>query len=170
VVDADGTQLVVGCRVSNRVSDSTELENDMDTVDPSLGKVATVLADAGYVSETQVVRTQQKGIEVLMAIGRYEQQGRRHDFRPPKEPKPQPAGPRPHELAWVTNMRETMKTVRARDLYRKRKQTVEPVFGTIKHALGFRQFLLRGLEKVELEWKMVACAYNLKRLAVLMGR
>jgi hypothetical protein len=53
-------------------------------------------------------------------------------------------------------------------LYRLRKQTVEPVFGIVKRAMGFRQFLLRGIEKVENEWQLVLCAYNLKRLAVLM--
>ena len=49
-------------------------------------------------------------------------------------------------------------------MYALRKQTAEPVFGIIKQALGFRQFSLRGLEKVEGEWELVALAYNLKRL------
>ncbi len=55
-----------------------------------------------------------------------------------------------------------------KELYKKRKSTVEPVFGIIKQVLGFRQFLLRGLKKVNLEWQLVSCAYNLKRLAVLV--
>ncbi len=55
-----------------------------------------------------------------------------------------------------------------KELYKKRKNTVEPVFGIIKQVLGFRQFLLRGLNKVNLEWQLVSCAYNLKRLAVLV--
>ncbi len=55
-----------------------------------------------------------------------------------------------------------------KELYKKQKSTVEPVFGIIKQVLGFRQFLLRGLNKVNLEWQLVSCAYNLKRLAVLV--
>lgn len=62
-----------------------------------------------------------------------------------------------------------MKTDEARRLYRLPKQSVEPVFGIVKQAMGFRQFLIRGLEKVALEWRLVLCAYNLKRLAVLRG-
>ena len=51
-----------------------------------------------------------------------------------------------------------------RALYALRKQTAEPVFGIVKDVMGFRQFLLRGLEKVEGEWQLVALAYNMKRL------
>ncbi len=69
---------------------------------------------------------------------------------------------------WVVEMKEAMETDRAKELYKKRKTTVEPVFGIIKQVLGFRQFLLRGLNKVNLEWQLVSCAYNLKRLAVLV--
>ena len=53
--------------------------------------------------------------------------------------------------------------------YRLRKQTVEPVFGIVKHVLGFRQFRLRGLEKVDGEWKLVLLAYNCKRLHNLLA-
>ena len=49
-------------------------------------------------------------------------------------------------------------------MYSKRKKTVEPVFGIIKHILGFRQFLLRGLARVSAEWELVCPAYNVKRL------
>ena len=65
-------------------------------------------------------------------------------------------------------MKEKMEKPESKALYRLRKQTVEPVFGIIKQALGFRQFLLRGLRKVELEWELVSCAYNLRRLATLI--
>ena len=57
----------------------------------------------------------------------------------------------------------------ARRIYRKRQQTVEPVFGIIKEVLGFRRFHLRGLSKVEAEWKLVCLSYNLKRLFKLIG-
>jgi len=64
-------------------------------------------------------------------------------------------------------MANAMGSQRSKDLYRMRKCTVEPVFGIVKQAMGFRQFLLGGLEKVNLEWTLVMCAYNLKRFAVL---
>ena len=61
-------------------------------------------------------------------------------------------------------MKEKLQTDTGRALYARRKQTVEPVFGVIKHAIGFRQFLLRGAEKVSGEWELVTLAYNMKRL------
>jgi len=61
-------------------------------------------------------------------------------------------------------MRAKLQTPEGKALYAKRKYTVEPVFGTIKAAIGFRQFLLRGLEKVSGEWALVCLAYNCKRL------
>jgi len=67
----------------------------------------------------------------------------------------------------LLDMRQKLRTDAGRSLYAKRKQTVEPVFGIIKHVMGFRQFLLRGLAKVSGEWELVRLAYNVKRLCVL---
>ena len=61
-------------------------------------------------------------------------------------------------------MKMKLETDEGRRRYRLRKQTVEPVFGVIKHAMGFRQFLLRGIEKVSGEWQLLTLAYNCKRL------
>jgi transposase len=169
VVDAEGSQLVLGTRVTNRLSDNTELERDIDTVLPELGTPDIVLADAGYVSEIPVTNLEKRGIEVLVAVGReYEQTGRTHDFRPPMRKRPSSGRNGPHTLLYLVEMRAKMKTPWAKALYRKRKQTVEPVFGIIKQGMGFRQFLLRGMKKVSLEWRLVACAYNLKRLSNCM--
>ena len=57
---------------------------------------------------------------------------------------------------------------RGRALYRLRQQTVEPVFGIIKQVIGFRRFMLRGLENVSVDWQLVCLAYNCKRLHRLM--
>ena len=65
-------------------------------------------------------------------------------------------------------MKYRLKSAEGRANYKLRQQTVEPVLGIIKSVLGFRQFLMRGLEKIELEWQLVCLAYNLKRLH-LMG-
>lgn len=64
-------------------------------------------------------------------------------------------------------MKHTLKTKARRALYALRKQTVEPVFGIIKSVMGFRQFLMRGLDNVQTEWTLVCLAWNLKRMAVL---
>ena len=64
-------------------------------------------------------------------------------------------------------MAHKLKTQPGRRLYALRKQTVEPVFGIVKSVMGFRQFLLRGLEHVQHEWTLVCLAWNLKRMAVL---
>jgi hypothetical protein len=64
-------------------------------------------------------------------------------------------------------MRHALNTQTGRAAYALRKQTVEPVFGIIKSVMGFRQFLLRGLESVRHEWTLVCLAWNLKRMAVL---
>ena len=66
-------------------------------------------------------------------------------------------------------MEHRLKTPAGRQLYALRKQIPEPVFGIIKSALGFRQFLLRGLDNVRGEWNLVAMAWNMKRMFVLAG-
>ena len=66
-------------------------------------------------------------------------------------------------------MQHRIKTTEGKKIYAKRKSTVEPVFGVIKQVMGFRQFLLRGLDAVTGEWTLVCIAYNLKRLHVLAG-
>ena len=67
----------------------------------------------------------------------------------------------------VTEMKHRLKTIAGKAIYAKRKSTIEPVFGIIKAVMGFRQFLLRGLNKVAGEWDLVCIAYNLKRMYAL---
>ena len=83
-----------------------------------------------------------------------------YEFRP--EPPEQLA--KAPQADWIKSMQEKMARPEHRAHYRLRKQTVEPVFGIVKQAMGFRQFLLRGLEKVEGEWALVTLAYNCRRL------
>jgi|GEM_PF-2538657 len=78
-------------------------------------------------------------------------QPRKFDFRPHSHPQLKP--PKKHHKKWVVERKEAKETDRAKELYKKRKTTLEPVFGIIKQVLGFRQFLLRGLRKVNLEWQ-----------------
>jgi hypothetical protein len=81
------------------------------------------------------------------------------DLEKPEEPPAPPAGASVSE-----GMKYRLATAVGKQKYKRRQQTVEPVFGLLKSGLGFRRFLLRGLEKVKLEWTLVCAAYNLKRL------
>ena len=159
VVDAEGSQLVLGSRVSTCASDRGELVADVDSMPGALGSPDRVLADNGYATGTEVSELENRGLEVLVAVGT-EDRRRAHDFRPPA---PEKAVKEP-QADWLKRMQEKMSTDASRAHYRLRKQTVEPVFGIVKEAMGFRQFLLRGLEKVEAEWALVMLAYNCKRL------
>jgi len=134
-----------------------------DAAQVGFGTIEKALADAGYAGEQIVETLEARGIEPLIAISR--QQGERaYDFRPPKTPdKPPPKITAPWRLA----MCKKLQTDEAKNKYRKRKQTVEPVFGIIKSVLGFTRFHLRGIDKVKTEWMLVSLAHNCKRLAKL---
>ncbi len=161
-VSTDGSQLIVGARLSNAASDRRELVATVDAVPPALGRVGCVLADSGYANGSEVEVFERRSVEVLVAVSRPGR--RRHDFRPEV---PECAPPR-HSKPWVARMKARLETARGRSKYQLRKQSVEPVFGILKEAMGFRRFLLRGLEKVQGEWQLVCLAYNCKRLHRLM--
>jgi len=159
VVDADGSQLVLATDVLRTPSDANQLEPAIEAVPASVGRVEKVLADGGYVNAKAIERVEEQGIEAYVAISDEEQNVRRYDYRPPRERKLKVVKD-PRLIA----MREKLRTEEGGRIYAKRAQTVETVFGIIKAPLGFRQFLLRGLEKVSIEWDLVCLAYNMKRL------
>lgn len=154
-----GSHLIVGACVTQSANDRTELGNTVSAIPENLGKPGTVLADNGYASESEVKALNERGIDALVSTGA-EGRRRRHDFRPQKPPRPEPKT----RSKFVQEMTERLKSETGRALYALRKQTVEPVFGTVKAAMGFRHFHLRGLEKVSGEWKLVALAYNIRRV------
>jgi hypothetical protein len=127
--------------------------------------VAAVLTDSGFYSEAAVQTVegtgqgQPTGTIVYAAVEKKEHHRTVSDL----EQKPEPEVPGP-EASTSDVMKYRLRTVEGRAKYKLRQQTVEPVFGIIKSVLGFRQFLLRGLQKVQLEWQLVCLAYNLKRL------
>ena len=161
VVDADGSQLVLGTRVSQCASDRNELVADVDTAPEAVGAPTQVLADNGYATETEVEELTGREIDVLVAVGT-EDRRRQHDFRP--LPDPAASEPKSPKAPWLAAMQEKLSEADNRASYRLRQQTVEPVFGIMKQVLGFRQFLLRGHAKVTGEWQLLALAYNCKRL------
>ncbi len=162
VVDADGSQLVLGARVSRCASDRNELVADVDTVPAKVGTPTQVLADNGYATETEVATLTGREIDVLVAVGT-EDRRRRHDFRPLPDPE-KATKAEPPKAPWLVAMQEKLSEADNRASYRLRQQTVEPVFGIMKQVMGFRQFLLRGHAKVTGEWQLLALAYNCKRL------
>jgi len=151
-------------------NDVVQAPNDKQQVEPMLGKlgalpkelgeVETLLADTGYFSEANVAACMTAKVDPLIAMGRqphYPPLAERSATVPPPLENPTP----------VQAMAHRLKTPEGKKLYALRKQTPEPVFGIIKSALGFRQFLLRGLDNVRGEWNLVTMAYNIKRLFVL---
>ena len=119
-----------------------------------------MLADTRCFSADNVKTRREQRIEPLIAMGRDS-----HNL-PLAERLTQDA-PAPENDDPLENMAWYLKTKAGKARYAKRKSTVEPVFGIIKHVLGFRQFSLRGLDAVKGEWKLVAIAFNLKRMHVL---
>jgi hypothetical protein len=117
--------------------------------------------DAGYWSESNVRALAAKGIEPFIATGR-----RKHSAPTPVAPRGRP----PQGLTVRDRMARKLATVRGHATYARRKAIVEPVFGQIKHARGFRQFLRRGLVRVQQEWALVCLSHNLLKLHGATGR
>ena len=164
-VDADGSQLILSNHVSTCASDANELEPAVKNIPESVGEASSVLADAGYVNIEAFERLEANGKDLYVAVSRDESHSqRRYDYRP-KSVTEKP--PKTVKHSRLLAMQEKLRTEEGRKRYAKRMQTVEPVFGIIKSVLGFRQFLLRGLDKVSGEWDLVCLAYNVKRLWVL---
>ena len=159
VVDAGGSQLILGARISQCASDRNELVADIEAIPAALGRPGTILADNGYANGEEVAALAEAGIGALVSTGA-EGRRRTHDFRPVKAPK----AVREPKAEWLKEMAVKLDGEEGRALYKLRKQTVEPVFGIIKAVLGFTDFLLRGHDKVSGEWDLVAVAYNCKRL------
>ena len=164
-VDADGSQLILSNHVANTSSDRDELVTAVENIPAQVGCPDTVLADTGYLSVEPLRRLDSAGVEPYVPIGRAENgDARAYDYRPPKTKKPIKVT-NPYLIA----MRDKLTSEAGRKIYAKRKQTVEPVFGIIKSVMGFREFLLRGLDRVTCEWSLVCLAYNVKRLHALRG-
>jgi transposase len=164
-VVAAGSLLVIAADVVQAPNDKQQLEPVLDKIadlPDALGKVGALLADNGYFSEGNVNACAAAGIDPVIAMGR-EAHHPSLDERF-AEPPPPPRDPTPLEA-----MDHRLKTPEGKKLYALRKQTPEPVFGIIKSVLGFRQFLLRGLDNVRGEWNLVTMAWNMKRMFVLAG-
>ena len=160
---AAGSLLVVATDVVQAPNDKGQVEPMLEKIEAlpeELGKVENLLADTGYFSADNVEACEKAGVVPVIAMGR------QPHYLPLSE-RFAPAPEAPKEPTPVEAMAYRLKTPAGRALYALRKQTPEPVFGIIKSVLGFRQFSLRGLEKVRGEWGLVTMAWNLKRMFVL---
>ena len=160
VVCADGTQLVLATKLVATTADAPSFATVILGMQDTVGLPTTVLADTGYDSAAAVAALQANGIEPLVAIGRT-QPHRPYDFRP----QPAPKASRRITEPWRIAMKAKLESDDGRARYKMRKQTVEPVFGTIKSAIGFTRFRLRGLVNAATEWSLVTLAYNCRRIA-----
>ena len=157
------SMLIVGARLTNSPVDVRQLApmlDELSTRPETLGRPSRVLADAGYFSQANTEHSHARGMEPLIA--------RRRDqhYTPWLDRLIEP--PSINETASpVDRMAHRLRTQEGRALYGLRKQTVEPVFGIIKSAMRFRQFMLRGLAKAKSEWNLIAMAWNVRRMAVL---
>jgi len=153
-VDAHA-QIIVAHGLSNCSVDSGQLEPMVKAIRVNTGRnPAQFSADAGYCSDANLAALDNQKINAFVATGR-----QRHGQPAADGGTPAAAGSR------VENMRTKLRKDGFDSPYRLRKQTVEPVFGQIKHARGFRQFLLRGRDKVASEWAMICTVHNLLKLA-----
>ncbi|MGO4741264.1 transposase [Bosea sp. 2KB_26] len=148
-------QIIVAHRLVTTSADYRALVPLVDDVSTHLGrKPREVSGDAGFATEANLTAMKERRIKPYLPPGRARHgvahaAGRR---RLPKTPM-------------MSEMAETLRRAGRRSRYRLRKQVVEPVFGQIKQARGFRQFLLRGLDHVQAEWAMICTAHNLLKLA-----
>jgi transposase len=155
--------LVVAIDVVQAANDKQQIEpmvEKLKALPEELGKPETLLADNGYFSASNVTACETADIAPLIATGR--------DAHHPSLTERFAAAPAaPQNPTPVQAMAHRLKTPEGKQLYALRKQVPEPVFGIIKSVLGFRQFLLRGLDRVRGEWSLVTMAWNLKRMFAL---
>jgi transposase len=164
-VVAVGGMLVVAGDVVQAANDKQQVQPMLQALamlPEALGEVETLLADTGYFSEANVNACATAGIDPLIAQGR-------QSHYPPLAERTAADPPAPENPTPVEAMAYRLQTKAGKALYALRKQMPEPVFGIIKSVMGFRQFSLRGLDKVRGEWKLVTMAWNIKRLFILAG-
>ena len=146
-------QLIVGQRVTQAANDKQQMVPLIEAIEEQSGqKPKEVLADNGYCSDENLKYLARKRMEGFVATGKQKHSQRR---------EPCQRGPLPREASRVERMERKLETKVGAAVYATRKFIVEPVFGQIKQARGFRQFLLRGIEKVRGEWALICMTHNL---------
>ena len=146
-------QLIVGQRVTQAANDKQQMVPLVEATEEQSGqKPEEVLADNGYCSDENLKYLARKRMEGFVATGKQKHGERREPCKP---------GPLPREASRIERMERKLETKVGAAVYATRKFIVEPVFGQIKQARGFRQFLLRGIEKVRGEWALICMTHNI---------
>jgi transposase/IS5 family transposase len=155
VVD-EAHQIIVATELTAEATDTESLPALVDQVEANTGRrPKRVLADAGYQSDKNLRHLEGKKVDAYIAVRRD-----KHST----VPAPAPRGRIPHDLSRRGRMARKLRTKKGRAHYARRKVIVEPVFGQIKEAMGFRRFSLRGKEKVTAEWHLVCAVHDLGKL------
>jgi transposase len=150
-VSAEGTTLIVGTGVVQATNDRRQLQPTVEAIPEQLGRPEIVLADTGYDHSAQIEQLNQQAIQV---------------YCPPQNVGAHPPRDRQRREIWQRRRtrREEFGQPAVQNLYRRRAATSEPCFHVIKRLMGFGRFSLRGLKKVNLEWDLVALAYNCRKI------
>src|SRR5436189_308218 len=160
-IAVDEQQLIVGQAVTQETNDKRQLMPMITTIEEQSAVTPTqLLADAGYCSDENLAAIAATPIDAYIST-RKQKHGER--------PGPCPRGPLPTTATLVDRMSRKLHTKVGAAIYAARKGMVEPVFGQIKQARGFRQFLLRGYDKVQGEWSLVCTTHNILKLYRLYG-
>jgi transposase len=157
------SKLIVSAHVTQHPNDKQELDptlRNLARLPRELGTATELIADSGYFSEGNVKACESRQITPYIALGRqHHNQSLTERFSEPP--------PLSDDADSVTRMEHRLKTKEGKSVYAKRKVSSEPVFGIIKAVMGFRGFLLRGVDAVDGEWRLACMAFNIKRLHVL---
>ena len=156
-----GLQLMVGQEVTAAANDKEQLIPMVEVIRQQSGqRPDEVLADSGYCSEKNLQALESAENPECRIEGYIATERQKHD----EYKEACPRGPLPADATRVDRMRRKLKTKAGKAVYAARKTIVEPVFGQIKQGRGFRQFLLRGIEKVWGEWSLVCLTHNVLKL------
>lgn len=158
-IAVDGkAQVIVAAEVTQQSNDKQQLVPMLEQVKKNVGaQPQAASADNGYWNAQQVGDARVQGIDLHVAVGK-----QKHGE--PSQAAEEDATESSAEASLLEQMKQKLKTEAGRELYRMRKAIVEPVFGQIKEWRGFRRFLLRGLQKVRSEWKLICLTHNLLKL------
>ena len=147
--------MIVAAEVTQQSNDKQQLVPMVEQVKQNVGaQPQAVSADNGYWNGKQVGDARVQGIDLHVATGK-----QKHGE--PSKAGEEDATESTAEAGLLEQMKQKLKTEAGRALYRMRKAIVEPVFGQIKEWRGFRRVLLRGLQKVRAEWKLICLTHNL---------
>jgi len=153
-VDGDH-QIIVAVGVSNQASDQHHFVPMVERIVANTGQLPEkMIADAGYCSTANIEASEQRWLDSYLSTSRQE-----HG----KRPRPS-RGPAPRDLDARGRMERKLRSKAGQAIYALRKIIAEPVFGQIKGARGLDRFLLRGLEKVDGEWTLMAITHNIGKL------